>query len=165
MSRWQMFKATWSLRLFAWTHIPLIAVLRPTLLAADATGCVVRLPLNWLAKNHLGSLYFGALCIGADVAGGLIVMNLIRARRSRVAFLFKDFHAEFHKRAEGATVFSCHDGAMLAGLLDRAEASGEREEGTVTVTATVPAKMGDEPVASFRLTISMKNRDQIPNLT
>ena len=158
MPDWNMFKATWSLRLFAITRIPLIAIVRPTLLKADRESCVVKLPLSWLAKNHLGSLYFGALCIGADLAGGLIVMNLIRARDSRVAFLFKDFHADFHKRAEGATVFSCHDGEKLAALLDRAETSGEREEDVVTVVATVPDKLGDEPVATFRLTISMKKR-------
>ena len=158
MPDWKMMKATWSLRLFAWTRIPLIAVVRPTLVAADSEHCVIRIPLSWLNKNHLRSLYFGALCIGADLAGGLIVMNLIRNRRSRVAFLFKDFHAEFHKRAEGATVFTCRDGRMLQTLLDRAEASGEREEDTVRVVATVPDKLGDEPVASFRLTISMKKR-------
>lgn len=153
-----MLKATWSLRWFAITRIPLIAIVRPTLLKADRESCVVKLPLSWLAKNHLGSLYFGALCIGADLAGGLIVMNLIRARASRVAFLFKDFHADFHKRAEGATVFSCHDGKKLLALLDRAETSGEREEDVVDVVATVPDKLGDEPVATFRLTISMKKR-------
>jgi acyl-coenzyme A thioesterase PaaI-like protein len=158
MPDWNMLKATWSLRLFAITRIPLIAIVRPTLLKADRESCVVRLPLSWLAKNHLGSLYFGALCIGADLAGGLIVMNLIRARASRVAFLFKDYHADFHKRAEGATVFSCHDGKKLLALLDRAETSGEREEDVVNVVATVPDKLGDEPVATFRLTISMKKR-------
>ncbi len=153
-----MLQATWSLRLFALTRIPLIAIVRPRLLAADAERCVVRLPLTWLTRNHLRSMYFGALSIGADVAGGLIVMNLIRARRSRVAFLFKDFQAEFHKRAEGAVVFTCLDGRLLSALLERAEMSGEREENTVTVTATVPDKLGDEPVATFRLTISMKKR-------
>jgi acyl-coenzyme A thioesterase PaaI-like protein len=158
MPDWNMLKATWSLRLFAITRIPLIAIVRPTLLKADRESCVVQLPLSWLAKNHLGSLYFGALCIGADLAGGLIIMNLIRARASRVAFLFKDFHADFHKRAEGATVFSCHDGEKLLALLDRAEISGEREEDVVAVVATVPNKLGDEPVATFRLTISMKKR-------
>ena len=158
MPDWNMFKATWSLRLFAFYRIPLIAIVRPTLLKADAESCVVKIPLSWLVKNHLGSLYFGALAIGADVAGGLIVMNLIRARRSRVAFLFKDFHADFHKRAEGTTVFSCHDGKKLRTLLERAEASGEREEDIVEVIATVPDKLGDEPVATFRLTISMKKR-------
>lgn len=153
-----MLKATWSLRLFAFWKIPLIALVRPRLLVANADQCVVRLPLTWLTRNHLRSMYFGALSIGADVSGGLIVMNLIRSRRSRVAFLFKDFQADFLKRAEGAVVFTCNDGQKLAALLDKAEASGEREEDTVLVTATVPEKLGDDPVAEFRLTISMKKR-------
>ena len=158
MTDWKMLKATWSLRAFAWSKIPLIAILRPTLVAADAEQCVIRIPLTWLAKNHLRSMYFGALCIGADLAGGLIAMNLIRARRSGVAFLFKDFQAEFLKRAEGTTVFTCADGRMMSELLDRAEKSGEREEDTVKVIATVPDKLGEEPVAVFRLTISMKQQ-------
>ena len=138
MPNWKMTKATWSLRLFAWTRIPLIAILRPTLMAADAEQCVVKVPLSWLARNHLGSLYFGALCIGADLAGGLIVMNLIRARRSPVAFLFKDFHADFHKRAEGATVFTCRDGAKLPApcwTRPKPAESGKRTSWTVIATA------------------------------
>ena len=156
MPDWKMLKATWSLRMFAWSKIPLIAMLRPTLVVADTRQCVIRVPLTWLTKNHLRTMYFGALCISADLAGGLIVMNLIRARRSGVTFLFKDFHADFLKRAEGTTVFSCSDGLKMRELLDRAEQSGEREEDTVEVVATVPEKLGDEPVAVFRLTLSMK---------
>jgi len=158
MPAWKMLKTTWALRLFALGKIPLIALIRPRLQAIDTERCVVRIPLTWLTRNHLRSMYFGALSIGADVAGGLIVMNLIRARHSRVAFLFKDFRAEFLKRAEGAVVFTCQDGRLLKELVDRAEQSGEREEGTVTVVATVPDKLGDEPVAIFHLTISMKQK-------
>jgi hypothetical protein len=36
--------------------------------------------------------------------------------------------------------------------------SGEREEATVHVVATVPSKLGDEPVARFELTLSLKRR-------
>ncbi len=152
----KVLKATWAIRLFAWSKIPLIALIRPTVLQVNSRTCIVRVPLNWLVKNHLRSMYFGALCIGADLAGGLIVMNMIRARRSPVAFLFKDFHADFLKRAEGAVVFTCNDGEKLGRLLLQAEQSGEREEDSVQVVATVPGKLGDEPVAVFNLTISMK---------
>ena len=154
----KVLKATWAIRLFALTKIPLIALIRPTILQVNSRTCVVRVPLNWVVKNHLRTMYFGALCIGADLAGGLIVMNMIRAKGSTVNFLFKDFHADFLKRAEGATVFTCNDGEMLGALLMKAEESGVREEGTVRVTATVPEKLGDEPVAVFNLTISMKKR-------
>lgn len=154
----KVLKATWAIRLFALTKIPLIALIRPTILMVNSRTCVVRVPLSRLVKNHLGTMYFGALSIGADLAGGLIVMNMIRARRSKVAFLFKDFHADFLKRAEGATVFTCNDGEKLGALLMKAEESGEREEDTVQVVATVPDKLGDEPVAVFQLTISMKKK-------
>lgn len=158
MTDWKLLRRTWDLRLFALWRIPLIALVRPRLLPAAPGTCRVRVPLGWLTRNHVGSMYFGALAIGADVAGGLMVMDLIRTRRSRVAFLFKDFRADFHKRAEGAVVFTCGDGKLLADLLARAESSGEREEDTVTVVATAPDKLGDEPVATFTLTISMKRR-------
>ncbi len=158
MSRPTLWKATASLRMFALWKIPLIAAVRPRVLALDDRECIIRIPCNFISRNHLRSLYFGALCIGADLAGGLIIMEMIRRRHSRVAFLFKDFHADFLKRAEGKTVFTCTDGAMLASLLEQAEQSGEREEGTVHVTATCPEKLGAEPVAEFQLTISMKKR-------
>ena len=158
MPNWTNIKATWSIRLFALVKIPLIALVRPTIVQADSEVCIIRIPLSWIVKNHLRTMYFGALCVGADMAGGLIVMNMIRQKRSRVAFLFKDFHADFVKRAEGATIFTCKDGKKLAALLEQAEASGEREEDTVEVIATVPEKLQDEPVAVFTLTISMKKR-------
>jgi hypothetical protein len=76
-----------------------------------------------------------------------------------VHFLFKDFHAEFLKRAEGDVYFTCEQGEMLTELVHRAEASGDREEAAVDVVATVPDRLGDEPVARFQLTISLKRRD------
>jgi len=158
MANWKNTKATWVIRLFALAKIPLIALVRPTIVRADAQTCIVKIPLTWIVKNHLRTMYFGALCVGADMAGGLIVMDMIRTRRSRVAFLFKDFQAQFLKRVEGPCVFTCNDGEKLGALLQRAETSGEREEDTVEVVATVPDKLQDEPVAIFKLTISMKKR-------
>ncbi len=156
MPDWKLLKATYSLRIFSLWKIPLIALVRPKLLALDAQRCVVRLPLTWLTRNHIGSMYFGALSIGADVSGGLIVMNLIQAKSSRVTFLFKDVQANFLKRAEGDVVFTCEDGEKLQALLATAEATGERVDDTVSIIATVPTLLQDEPVAEFRMTISLK---------
>ena len=39
--------------------------------------CVVKVPLKRRSRNHLRSMYFGALAAGADCAGGLIAMRLI----------------------------------------------------------------------------------------
>lgn len=152
------FKNTWLLRLFGLTRIPMLWFLRPTVEEVTADKCVVRIPLRRASRNHLRSMYFGALCAGADCAGGLIAMNLIEESGEPVAFVFKDFKADFMKRAEGDVFFTCHDGANLKALVEQAISSGEREEATVSVVATVPAKLGDEPVAKFELTISLKRR-------
>ena len=146
------------LRFFAYMKIPMLAYLRPKVVQLDESRCVIRLPLNNRSRNHLRSMYFGALCAGADLAGGLAAMRLIRKSAPKVAFVFKDFDAQFLKRAEGDVLFTCEDGVSMLDLVGRADRTGERVEGAVNVVATVPDKLGDEPVARFRLTISLKKR-------
>jgi len=104
-------------------------------------------------------MYVGVLCAGADVAGGLIAWK--RARSSAVTVLpsFKDIKADFHKRAEGDVLFICEDGEAIAAAADRAIETGERQNVPVSVRAMVPDKLGDEPAASFVLTLSLKRRD------
>lgn len=105
-------------------------------------------------------MYFGALCIGADTAGGLIAMRAIEQTGGGVALIFKDFQAEFLRRAEGDVAFTCDQGEAIRELVSLARASGEREEMTVRVVATVPELLGDEPVARFTLTLSLRRRGE-----
>jgi len=147
------------LRAFSALKIPMIAYLRPSVVEMDDDHCVVRIPLGRRTRNHLRTMYFGALCAGADCAGGIIAMRQINRRGGKVKFLFKDFSADFLKRAEGDVLFTCVQGRKLIDLVERAEAADERVEDTVDVVATVPDKLGDEPVARFQLTISLKRRD------
>jgi hypothetical protein len=92
-----------------------------------------------------------------------MAMRLIQQAESegkgRVALVFKDFHAEFLKRAEGDVHFTCTQGAEIRALVARTIASGERESLPVQVIATVPKKLGDEPVAKFVLTLSLKKKN------
>jgi hypothetical protein len=86
-------------------------------------------------------------------------MRLIHTEaEGKVALIFKDFHADFLKRAEGDVRFTCEQGREIRALVRKALASGERESLPVHVTATVPSKLGDEPVAQFTLTLSLKRR-------
>lgn len=151
-------KQTAYLRIFGLLKIPLIAYLRPTVLELSDERCIVRFPLGRRARNHLRSMYFGALCIGADCAGGAIAMQRIHQSGAPVNFVFKDFQANFLKRAEGDVLFTCEEGPKLNDLVQRAINSDHREEDTVRVVATVPEKYGDEPVAEFILTISLKRK-------
>lgn len=151
--------ATWKLRLFGLLKIPLLSYAWPSVLEMTDERIVVKLPLNRRTKNHLNCMYFGALAIGADCAAGLIAMNRIDASGQKVSLIFQDLHADFLKRAEGDVHFTCEQGREISALVDQTVASGERESLPVRVTATVPSKLGGEPVAEFTLTLSLKRRD------
>ncbi len=157
MSMLKNFKETAVLRAFALAKIPLLAWIRPTVVELSEERCEIRIPLSRRTRNHLWSMYFGVLCAGADLAGGYIAMRQIQKSGRKVTFVFKDFQAEFLKRAEGDVHFICEQGQALAALVQRAiDEPGARVEEAVAVVATVPSKLGDEPVARFELTISLK---------
>lgn len=150
---------TTRLRLWTLAKIPLLFFLRPSVVEASASRTVIRIPLTRRSRNHLGSMYFGSLCAGADLAGALTAMRRIDASGRRISLIFKDVKAQFFKRAEGDVLFACEDGDAVAGLVARAIESGERVELPVRIVATVPDKLGAEPVAEFVLTLSLKRRD------
>lgn len=151
------------LRLFGWWKIPLLFAVAPRVVEFTEERCVVKIPLNRMTRNHLSSMYFGALCIGADCAGGLMAMRLIQQKGLRIALLFKEFKAEFLKRAEGDVFFTCAQGAEVKALVERAANSFERENLPVQVIATVRKNKGPEGadrllVAKFELVLSLKRR-------
>lgn len=150
-------RQTIALRLFGLAKIPLLFYVGVSVAEISPERMVVRIPLRRRTRNHLGSMYFGALCIGADCAPGAFAMYLIRQQPERIAMVFKDFQAEFLKRAEGDVDFICDQGKEIAELVARAAASDQRVERQVEVIATVPS-LSDEPVARFKLTISLKRR-------
>ena len=154
-----MTKETLAVRAWALRNVFLLYLVKPSILEVNERRCEIRIPLNWRTRRRdIGAMYLGTLCMGADVASGLIAFHLMRTRRLRVSFIFKDLRAEFLKRAEGDVHFACEEGANIVGLVDRAMQSGERQETTVNVIARVPKKLGDEPVARFAMTLSVKRR-------
>jgi len=62
-------------------------------------------------------MYFGVLAVGADVTGGFLAMNYIQASKSKINLIFKDFHADFLKRAEDDVHFVCEDGIAIQNLV------------------------------------------------
>ena len=152
------FKGTMFLRLFGWSKVHLIYYVRPKVVEMTDERVEIKIPLNWKTRNHWGSMYFGTLAIGADCAAGILAMVLIRETKEDISFLFKDVKGEFHKRADGHSHFSCDEGPAIAKLVEKARHSGQRENLTVPVKVTVPKKYGDEAVATFELTLSIKKK-------
>lgn len=150
---------TLRLRFFGVAKVPLLGWCLPAVTHLDDESCRVLIPLGRRTRNHLGSMYFGALCVGADCAGGLIAYRLIEKSRQPISLIFKDFRAEFLKRAEGDVEFSCVQGHEIAVFVQDVVGSPERREMTVMVDARVPrSAQPEEVVARFELTLSLKNR-------
>ena len=153
-----MTRETLAVRLWALRNVFLLYFVKPSIVEVNEQRCEIVIPLNWRTRRRdIHAMYLGVLVMGADVAGGLIAFNLITRSKQNVSFLFKDVKGEFLKRAEDDVHFVCEDGALIRDMVARALASGERQEATVQVTATVPTKL-QEPVARFALTLSVKRR-------
>lgn len=124
-------------------------------LSEDKT--VVKVPLNWRTKNHLGSMYFGALAVGADVAAGLYASLLIRNSKKKVHLSFKDFHANFLKRPMMDTYFVVDKVKEITAFVeDVIQNPGERKNYLVNLYAATSPEENGEKVAEFSLTLSLK---------
>lgn len=152
-----LWKETWLLRAFGFSKIPLLYACLPQVTELSEEACSVEIALNRRTRNHLGSMYFGALCIGADCAGGLMAYRLIEKSGKKVSLVFKDFDAKFLKRPTGDVQFRCAQGPEIREFVDRVLAGSERLEMPVQITATVPrGEAPNDPVAQFTLTLSLK---------
>lgn len=153
------FKQTFGMRLFGWLKIPLLASVRPSVVELSEIRCVVRVPLRRWSKNHLGSMYFGALAIGADCAGGLLAMDQIKRSGGKVGLVFKAFQAQFLKRPESDVYFICDEGQAIRDQVGRALESAERITEPMHIQAAVKLPDGTfEPVAEFTLELSLKRK-------
>jgi acyl-coenzyme A thioesterase PaaI-like protein len=148
-------KHTVYLRYFGFTKIPMLYYTRPSVIERSDERVVIRIPLRRRTKNHHGSMYFAALAMGADCSVGLLAVDLINQQREKISFIFRDFNAEFYRRATGDVYFSCYQGREIAELVNIAACSDDRVELPLHAIATVPSE-NDEPVARFRLTLSLK---------
>ena len=151
------FKANYYLAIFSITKIPLLWFCRPKIVDITSTSIEIKIPLRRKTKNHLNSMYFGALSVGADITGGFLAMMCIQKTKKKVALIFKDFKADFLKRAEGDVHFICNQGDDITSLVNKTIQSGHRENMVVYIDAIVPS-ISSDVVAKFELTLSLKDK-------
>lgn len=147
-------RANLMLKGFSLTKVPLLFITGAKVQTIDDTHCVIKMPFSKIVKNHLGSLYFGALSIGADACVGLLANYKIRKRHQKMSLVFKSFDAKFLKRAEGPTLFICDQGHIIDQMIQQTLTSGQR----ITKNIEAYAMVGDEKVAHFKLGLSLKSK-------
>lgn len=152
----QKMRDTAFVRFFGLTKVPLIFWVSPSVVTLNDELCEIKIPLNRRTKNHLNSMYFGVLCTGADIAGGFVAMNEIINSKRKISLAFKEFHADFSKRAEGDVHFRCTQVPEIKKFVNDVIKSGERMHMPLEIRAYVPSIDPAEEVARFSLTLSLK---------
>jgi hypothetical protein len=103
-------------------------------------------------------MYFAVLAAGADLAAGLAAMYKIIETKQNIELSFKDFHADFIKRAEDETHFICNDIFKINQLVNNVLKDNQRRDMKIEVIAKCPTKLQNEIIAKFYLTLSLKNK-------
>lgn len=146
-------------RLFSVVKVPLLALARPTIIELTDKRAVVKLPLNWLTKNHVSSMYFGALAMGAELSIAAQVLHRIRHDKIKLNFIFKSYRADFLKRADADVYFCCDQVAEINVLIEKALGQDERIDGTFSGIA-VSKKDESVKFMSYEINISLKKSNR-----
>ncbi len=147
-------------KLFLWSfshlQVPLIGHLRTKLISLDDKRVVVKVPYSRRSKNHLNSMYFGALAVGADLAGGLHSFYHAEKAQVKASIVFKSFQAQFLKRPESDVFFICEMGDVVKAMIDESQQTGERINKHILIDAFTHYPENPEKVAHFDLELSVK---------
>ena len=143
---------------FGKTKVPLIGHLKPKLIHINDEEIIIELPYCRRNKNHLNSMYFGSLAIGADLAGGF--HGLYHAKQSglQVSLAFKSFQADFIRRPESDVFFVGQMGSTVQAMIAESNKTGLRVNKNIGVEAFVHYfdAAEAEKVAQFGLELSLK---------
>lgn len=147
-------------KLFFWYFchfkVALIGYLKPRLIKLDEQEIVICLPLKRRSRNHLNSMYFGALSVGADLAGGLHGFYHADLAQCKVSLVFKSFQAQFLRRPESDVYFVCTDGEIVKAMIQETQRTKERVTKPIHIDAYTDYPNNTNKVAEFILELSVK---------
>lgn len=141
---------------FGHFKVALIGHLKPKLIKLNDNEIIVRLPLIRRSRNHLNSMYFGALAVGADIAGGLHGFYHAELAQCKISLAFKSFQAQFLRRPESDVYFICTEGNTVKKMIEESKNSGERINKSVHIKAYTDYLTQAEEIADFTLELSVK---------
>ena len=88
---------------------------------------VLSLRHGWINQNPFGSVYFGVLVMGGELATGIPLYRAVSRSGRRVSMLVKEQQAAFHKKATGRIRFVFEDDGSVARHLDAAVQTGRKQ--------------------------------------
>lgn len=151
-------KITAFMNLYGLLKIPLVLFISPRVVESTEKKFILKVPLSYRTKNHLNSMYFGALGIGAELSIAAAAVIQIAESKQKIDFVFKDFSGQYLKRADGDVHFICEEIESVRALIEEAKTNPARLERKMKGYAIVPKVSTTEPVMTYELTLSVRNR-------
>ena len=133
--------------------IKMLRYARPQLIELNEQKAIIKIKLNRRTKNHLNSMYMGALCIGADITPGILSFYHESLYKGKMTFIFKSMKVEFLRRAESDVRFECAEGDKLKAQIEQAGSSGERVNQLVEIKAFDES---NDQIARFDMEVSVR---------
>jgi hypothetical protein len=119
----------------------------------DRELCEVTIPYFWRSQNPFKSIYFAALAGAAELSTGALC-QLALAGKGSFSMLVVDFRAEYFKKANTKTTFTCDQGEALFELIEKMN-TGDTSQLTMISTGR---NTSGETVAKFYVTWSFKRK-------
>lgn len=151
-------KFTAFVHIYGLLKIPLLLFVSPRVVEMSKERFVIKIPLGYRTKNHLNSMYFGALGIGAELSIAAPAVKAIADSKQKIDFIFKDYSGQYLKRADGDVHFICEEIEQVISLIEEAKTNPERLERKMRGYAIVPKNSLTEKIMTYELTLSVKNR-------
>lgn len=149
-------RSSWKLKLYFLKNLPSALWWGIRVKSATPESSEVTLPFSWRTQNPFRSIYFAAQCGAGELATGILA-NMARLGRGNISMLVLDQKAEFVKKADTLTTFTCHQGRAVFETVQKAIATGEPQ--IITMTAT-GANASGEVVSRIFITWTFKVRSE-----
>lgn len=148
------------LRIFGIFQIPLIGYTGARLVEVSDESIKLLIPHRRRNLNHMRSIYFGALAVGADLVVGYIAFFIAFVENRPLTFVFKGMKANFLWRAEEDALFVCDEVQRVRNAAEQTLKDGER----VNLTVPVRVYQRSDPnkiYAEFEMELSLKGRKSV----
>ncbi len=117
--------------------------------------CVVTVPYKWINKNPFKSIFWAVLGMAAEMSSGALIILYIHGQKPTISLLVSKCEAEFVKKADEVTTFTCNDGLLIKQAVINAIETGKAIEFQTKMTGQ---NSSGEDVAYFKFTWALKKR-------
>ena len=149
--------SSWKMLLYFLKNLPSAIWWGLRVKSLSATRCETTIPFSWRTQNPFRSIYFAALAGAGELSTGLLC-NIAMAGKGKISMLVLEQKAEFVKKADTVTTFTCEQGMEVNRAVSKAIEANEPQ--VITMKSTGRNASG-EIVCHIYITWTFKAKSTI----